>query len=158
MKPTRPPTPGEWSALSPGLAEALGRAGAHPHIVAAAHPGAKLSKAWRGQTPILTRGDAIWWPKAPTDASKPGLEAAMAVLQHELQHVLEYAGGQLTAAAYLANPKNWTYAYKLTPASRWSDFGAEQRASIVETLWWLERGGDEAALKEHRRVVPWAAS
>ena len=157
MKPTkRHLTPGEWAVLSPGLAGALRAAGAAPRIVDAAHPGAKVSKAWRGAAPILTRGNDIWWPGAPDDLSRPGREAAMALLQHELQHVLEYASGALSAAAYLANPKNWTYAYKLGPGSRWSDFGAEQRASIVEQLWRLERGGDAAALAAHRRIIPWA--
>jgi hypothetical protein len=125
-------------------------------VVDAPHAGAKLAALWRKSTPILTRGDDIWWPGAPADMAKPGLEGAMAVLQHELQHVLEYAQGRLSAAAYLASPHNWTYAYKLTPASRWNDFGAEQRASIVEELWRLERGGDPAKLAAHRKLVPWA--
>jgi hypothetical protein len=156
MKLTRPLTPGEWAALSPGLMDALRKAGSKPVIRDGAHPGAKVAKAWRGKTPILTRGDDIWWPGASEDFSRPGREAGMAVLQHELQHVLEYATGQLTAAAYLTDPRNWTYGYKLGPDSRWSDFGAEQRASIVETLWKLERGGDAAALAAHRKVIPWA--
>jgi hypothetical protein len=154
--PKRPLTLGEWSALSPGFAEALRDAGAQPRVVDGAHPGAKLSALWRGSTPILTRGDDIWWPGAPADMAKPGFEEVMAILQHELQHVLEYAQGRLTAAAYLTGPHNWTYAYKLSPASRWSDFGAEQRASIVEELWRLERGGDPTKLAAHRRLVPWA--
>ena len=156
MRPTRPLTGGEWAALSPGLMDALRASGAKPVIMDDAHPGAKVSKAWRGRTPILTRGDVMWWPDAPPDMSRVGREKQMAILQHELQHVLEYATGELNAAVYLTNPKNWTYAYKLGPAARWSDFGAEQRASIVEELWRLERGGDPAKLAEHRRVVPWA--
>ena len=156
MKPTRSLTAGEWAALSAGLMDALRKAGSKPRIRDAAHTGAKISKAWRGQVPILTRGDDIWWPDAPDDLSRPGQEKGMAILQHELQHVLEYATGQLNAAAYLTHPKNWIYDYKLTPASRWSDFGAEQRASIVEQLWRLERGGDAAALAAHRHVIPWA--
>ena len=152
----RPLTLGEWSALSPGLAVALRDAGARPRIVPRAHPGARISALWRDKTPILTRGDDIFWPGAARDMSAPGLEASMAVLQHELQHVLEYAEGRLTAAAYLGRPKNWIYAYTLKPGSRWNDFGAEQRASIVEALWWLERGDDPEQLEAHRRLVPWA--
>lgn len=138
------------------MAAALRDAGAKPTLVDADHPGAKLSTLWRGKAPILTRGDDIWWRGAPADISKPGWEASMAVLQHELQHVLEYAQGKLSAAAYLTGPHNWTYAYQIKPGSRWSDYGAEQRASIVEKLWWLEKGGDPAALEQHRRLVPWA--
>lgn len=152
----RPLTLGEWSSLSPGLAGALRDAGAAPRIVPRAHPGARISALWRGKTPILTRGDDIWWPGAAPDMSAPGRETSMAVLQHELQHVLEYAQGRLSAAAYLGKPRNWIYAYDLGPGSKWNDFGAEQRASIVETLWWLERGGDPEKLEAHRKLVPWA--
>lgn len=156
MKPGRGLTLGEWSSLSAGLASALRDAGARPIVVAAAHPGARLATLWRGKTPILTRGGEIWWPKAGPDLSLPSLEPDMAVLQHELQHVLEYAQNRLSAANYLTGPHNWTYDYVITPKSVWADFGAEQRASIVEALWWLERGGNEADIAEHRRLIPWA--
>jgi hypothetical protein len=150
----RPLTTGEWASLSPGLAEALRLAGAEPRIVPFAHPAARVSKLWRGKTPILTRGDEIWWPRAPWDFT--GDAAALPVLQHELQHVLEYAQGRLTAAAYLIDPRNWTYDYKLKPESRWTDFGAEQRASIVEELWRLERDKDRSALAAHQKLIPWS--
>jgi hypothetical protein len=150
----RPLTAGEWSSLSHGLAEALRLAAAAPRIVPAAHPAARVSSLWRGKTPILTRGDEIWWPGAPADFA--GDEAALPILQHELQHVLEYAQGRLTAAAYIVDPRNWTYQYKLTPTSRWADFGAEQRASIVETLWRIEHDKDRKGLAAHRKLIPWA--
>lgn len=150
----RPLTAGEWSSLSNGLADALRLAGSEPRVVAAAHPAARVTTLWRGKTPILTRGDEIWWPRAPADFT--GDTAALPVLQHELQHVLEYAQGRLSAAAYLIDPRNWSYEYKLKPESRWDDFGAEQRASIVEQLWRLERDKDRVALAAHRNLVPWA--
>ncbi len=60
---------------------------------------------------------------------------------------------------YAINPKNWVYGYKLDGASQWRRFGAEQRASIVEHLWLIERGlGLDATGEHHRRVIPWADS
>jgi hypothetical protein len=152
----RPLTLGEWSALSPGLAKALEEAGARPQVVPAAHPGAMVAGLWRGGAPVLTRGDKIFWPGAGDDFAKPGHDKAMSILQHELQHVLEYAQGQLSAATYLTGPHNWSYDYKLTPGCAWTDFGAEQRASIVEDLFWLERGGDGVKLAAYRGLIPWA--
>jgi hypothetical protein len=82
----------------------------------------------------------------------------MALLQHELQHVLEFAAGQLTPLGYAANPKNWIYRYTLDEASQWRRFGAEQRASIVEHMWLIERGLSlEADARNHRRVIPWTS-
>jgi len=90
----------------------------------------------------------------------------MATLQHELQHVLDYATGELTAARYLLNPRNWRYRYQLSPASRWRDFGAEQRASIAEHHWLLERGRADLVARDlsrdppprtaFRDLIPWA--
>ena len=79
----------------------------------------------------------------------------MALLQHELQHVLEFASGELSAVGYAFNPKNWRYGYTLDASSDWRRFGAEQRAAIVEHLWLIERGlGLEATPDHHRRVIP----
>ena len=64
----------------------------------------------------------------------------MAILQHELQHVLDYATGALRPGAMRPAPRNWIYRYELKPGARWRDFGAEQRASIVEDYWRIERG------------------
>ena len=152
----RPLTDGEWGALSPGLATALRAAGAEPLVRAAAHPAARIAALWRGGVPILTRGDLIWWPRAAADLSAPGLERAMAVLQHELQHVLDYRLGRLTALRYIVDPREWTYRWRL--GGDWSGYGAEQRAAIAESLWLMERGlspGDD--LEAVRQLVPWAA-
>ena len=47
----------------------------------------------------------------------------MSVLQHELQHVLEYATGELSVLRYVIWPPNWRYGYWLGPDSHWKDFG-----------------------------------
>jgi hypothetical protein len=77
----------------------------------------------------------------------------MAVLQHELQHVLDFSTGRLSALGYLANPKNWTY--QLPTDWDWRRLGAEQRAVLAEKLWRAEQGLAED-LAEVRRVIPWA--
>jgi hypothetical protein len=156
----RPLTQGEWSSLSPGLAQALRAAGVQPVIVARPAKAARIAALWRGATPIMALGAHIYWPRALQDMSGPQSTRAMAVLQHELQHVLEYAAGELSVARYVLGPRNWTYDYRLTSASRWRDFGAEQRASIVEHLWLIERRlmADPAAGADHRRVIPWVES
>jgi len=163
-------TPGEWGAVSPGLARALREAGAQPSLEPRAHPAARVAALWRGGTPILTRGgtpiltrgDVIWWPATPPDLSAPGHERGMSILQHELQHVLDFATGWLTAVRYLTHPRHWTYRWRLPDdasagGGAWDAFGAEQRASIAERLWLIERGlaprDDLAAL---RRLIPWA--
>ena len=81
----------------------------------------------------------------------------MALLQHELHHLWEYAVGDLTPLAYGLDPRNWRYRYRLEPHARWSDFGAEQRACIAEDLWLIERGhkGDEAGREMRCRLLPW---
>jgi hypothetical protein len=154
----RPLTEGEWSSLSPGLARALRTCAVQPVIVARPAKAARVAALWRGATPIMALGARIYWPGAMQDMSTVQSARAMAVLQHELQHVLEYATGELSVARYVAAPRNWTYGYRLTSASRWRDFGAEQRASIVEHLWLIERRlmADSAAGANHRRVIPWA--
>jgi hypothetical protein len=161
----RPLTEAECAQVSPGLMEALGRAGVAPWIIRRAHPGARVAALWRGATPILARPGRIFWPGAPEDLAGAG-DRALAILQHELQHVLDYATGELSAARYLLNPKNWRYRYELRPGARWRDFGAEQRASIAEHWWLLERGradlvardlhGPPPGLDLYRRVIPWA--
>ncbi|HLZ85303.1 MAG TPA: hypothetical protein VKQ54_17205 [Caulobacteraceae bacterium] len=149
-------TLGEWAALSPGLARALGDAGATPAIEPRAHPAARIAALWRGGTPILTRGEVIWWPGAPEDLSAPGRERGMAVLQHELQHVLDFASGWLTAFRYLTCTRHWTYRWRLSEGSHWDAYGAEQRASIAEQLWLMERGlAPDHDLAAVRRLVPW---
>lgn len=150
-------TPGEWGAVSPGLAQALRDAGAEPRLEPRAHPAARVAALWRGGTPILTRIEVIWWPGAPEDLSTPGQERGMAILQHELQHVLDFATGWLTALGYLTHPRHWTYRWRLSDGAAWEALGAEQRASIAERLWLIERRlaprDDLAAL---RRLIPWA--
>lgn len=144
----------EWAALSPGLAQALLAAGAQPRIRRWAHAGARLAGLWRGTIPILTRDDDIFWPQAPADVSA---SPAMALLQHELQHVLDYRSGWLTAAGYLCKPRHWRYAYRLGPNTRWDTLGAEQRAMVAEHIWLMENGRAPAGdLERLRALAPWA--
>ena len=75
---------------------------------------------WRGHVPILTLGDIIHWQTPPDDCCTPGREPHMAVLQHELQHVLEFATGELSTWRYAFNPRNWGYDFELKPDSRWT--------------------------------------
>jgi hypothetical protein len=153
-------TPGEWDALSEGLADALDAADVRPEIVAAPSGLARIVAVWRGRAPIMALGERIFWPSAPEDCSAPGREPDMAILQHELQHVLEFATGELGPLRYALNPRNWVYRYRLVPGRLWLDYGAEQRATIVEDLWRLEHGfkvaegPDEAARR--RALIPWA--
>ncbi|HUO21044.1 MAG TPA: hypothetical protein VMU59_00825 [Caulobacteraceae bacterium] len=148
----------EWSALSPGLREALHAARVEPRVVARASAPARLASLLRGATPIMVMGRRIFWPRALDDVSGAWNGRGMAVLQHELQHVLEFATGELSVLRYITRPNNWRYEYRIGPGSRWRDFGAEQRASIVEHLWLIERGvmADPAGGAHHRRVIPWA--
>jgi hypothetical protein len=157
MKDGRLITNGEWRALSAGLAAALRAAGAEPIIVPHSHPAAKLASLWRGGPTILTRGDAIWWGDAPDDLSAN--PHTMAVLQHELQHVLDYRLRLLSAVRYLANPLNWTYRWRLQAGRPWQAFGAEQRASMAEQLWRIEHGlAPPDNLYPLRKLIPWASS
>lgn len=148
----RPLTDAEWRALSPGLADALRARAITPRLIPRTHPAARVAALWRGGVPILTRGPEIWWPGAPSCLAQG---RAMAVLQHELQHVLDYADGHLTALRYLTHPRDWIYGWRL--GSRWEAYGAEQRASIVEHLWRMEHGlADAADLPAVRSLIPWA--
>jgi hypothetical protein len=148
----------EWARLSPGLATALRQAQVAPLIVARPSAPARIARLWRGRIPIMALGRRIYWPGAMEDMASPCTARAMAILQHELQHVLEYALGQLSPARYVSNARNWTYDYRLSADCIWSDFGAEQRASIVEHLWLIEHGllDDQHGGARHRRVIPWA--
>ena len=80
----------------------------------------------------------------------------MAVLQHELQHLLDFAEGRLTVAGYLALPHNWTYRWRLSQRLDWRRLGAEQRASVAEALWRAENAGDGSLADALRGVIPWA--
>ena len=94
------------------------------------------------------------WPNASRDFAGT---ADMAVLQHELQHLLEFATGRLSVAGYLLLPRNWTYRWGLGPELRWDRLGAEQRASVVEALWRAERSPAAAQMAaDLRAVIPWA--
>lgn len=156
----RPLTPGERAALSDGLAQALDAAGAAPEIISAPSGLARVVAVWRGRAPIMALGERIFWPSAPEDCSRPGREPQMAVLQHELQHVLEFATGELGVVRYALNPRNWIYGYRLAPGRGWRAYGAEQRATIVEDLWRLERGlkaaEDPGELERRRALIPWS--
>lgn len=145
-------TGAEWLALSPGLREALAAAGARPRIIARASWPGRVARLWRGRTPITTLGQTIYWPGAPDDLSSG---RAMAVLQHELQHVLDFATGALTRLGYLLTPSDWRYGYRLAGAV-WGRLGAEQRASVAEHLWLAERGLADFDLPALRRLAPWA--
>ena len=106
----------------------------------------------------MALGRTIWWQGAPEDISLPGLERQMSVLQHELQHVLEFARGDLSYIGYALLPFNWTYRYRLTPRTRWGDLGAEQRAQLVQDYWLAARRlpPDDTRLADFRRLIPWA--
>ena len=147
-------TRAEWAGLSAGLADALARAGVSPRIEARAHPGARIAALWRGAVPVMAVGRTIWWRGAKTDFAG---DPAMAVLQHELQHVLDYAQGRLSALGYLLAPRHWRYDVALSPGLAWDDLGAEQRASLAERLWRCERSDPRGeAVRMMRSVIPWA--
>jgi hypothetical protein len=80
----------------------------------------------------------------------------MAVLQHELQHVLDFADGRLTALGYLMLPRNWSYRWKLTERLSWTCLGAEQRACVAKALWRAERSNSTRMVAALRQVIPWA--
>jgi hypothetical protein len=150
----RPLAAEEERALSPGLAEALRRAGAQPVIVARAAIGARIASLWRGSVPVLAWFDQIFWPGALEDMSLD--PRRMATLQHELQHVLEYRTGELTPLGYALRPHNWRYGYTIEPGAVWASFGAEQRAEIAEDFWLVEHGLKFGSLAWYRELIPWA--
>jgi len=147
-------TKAERAGLTPGLTEALERVGLEPVIFARPSVLARIASLWRGSIPVMALGRTLYWPGAAQDFSV-GEGRVLGLLQHELQHLLDYAEGALTPVGYVLNPRNWVYRYRLTPTSRWLDFGAEQRAQIVQDLWEQEHLGLDAS--EHRRVTPWAS-
>jgi hypothetical protein len=147
-------TPAEAAQLSDGLGEALASAGVKPAIETRAHPAAHLARLRFGSVPIMAVGRTIWWPGARPDFAGT---ADMAVLQHELQHILDFADGRLTALGYLLAPHNWRYGWDLGQGLAWDQLGAEQRASMAEALWRAERSAaGSAAAAELRRTIPWA--
>ncbi|HWF78236.1 MAG TPA: hypothetical protein VN694_13785 [Caulobacteraceae bacterium] len=146
-------TAGEWSELSPGLAAALGAGDVAPQIEDRPHFAAHLVR-WRFRgPPIIAVGQTIWWPQARADLAGT---AQVGVLQHELQHLLDFAEGRLTVAGYLALPRNWTYRWTLSERLDWRGLGAEQRASVAEALWRAERFGDSHTADRLRDVIPWS--
>jgi hypothetical protein len=150
----RPLTREEVGGLSPGLAAALHSAGAQPTIVARPSIGARIARLWRGQVPVMAWFDTIFWPGALEDMSLD--PNRMAMLQHELQHVLEYRTGDLNPLAYAFQPRNWRYGYPIEPDADWRSFGAEQRAEIAEDLWLVEHGLKFGSLAWYRGLIPWA--
>ena len=147
-------TAGEWSDLSVGLVTALKEAGVAPRIAPRAHAGALVAQFWRGAPPIMTVGKTIWWPHARSDfAGRP----EMGLLQHELQHLLDFAEGSLTTVGYLLNPGHWKYRYDVTGRLEWDRLGAEQRASLAEDFWRSERSlPSRLPIEQLRAVIPWA--
>jgi hypothetical protein len=148
-------TSAEYAELSPGLSHALSVAGVTPLIDARAHPAAQTARLRFGNLPIMAVGRTIWWPNVRADLAGT---AAMAVLQHELQHLLDFADGSLSIAGYLLLPRNWTYRWTLSEGLRWNRLGAEQRASVAEALWRAERSPGQADVAAAlRAIIPWAA-
>jgi hypothetical protein len=146
-------TDGEWAGLSAGLGLALRAAKIDPLIVSKAHPVAYVAALWRGDRPIMAVGRTIWWPDAAADLAGA---RTMAILQHELQHLLDYAQGRLSPLGYLVQPRHWTYRYDLDRPLRWDGLGAEQRASLAEDYWMAEHNADTRALEALGRIIPWA--
>ena len=67
MTHTRELTAGERDALSPGLIQALERAGAAPVIASIVHPAARMASLWSFNYLRLThrQNPAIFWSTAP---------------------------------------------------------------------------------------------
>lgn len=152
----RPLTKAERDALSAGLWSALTESGVQPLIVARPSLPALIVSVWRGGAPVMVLGRRIYWPGALTDfAARPEL---MSVLQHELQHALEFGRGELSRLSYLLKPTNWIYRYRLGAGALWSDFGAEQRAMIVQHYFLAERGLLPSAepVETYQALIPWA--
>jgi hypothetical protein len=144
----------ERAELSPGLVGALSAAGVRPMIDPRPHPAAFLAQLRFGSLPIMAVGQTIWWPNARPDFAG---SADMAVLQHELQHILDFADGRLTMAGYLLLPHNWRYGWRLSDGPTWAQLGAEQRASMAEALWQAEQSAAESDLAAKlRSIIPWA--
>jgi hypothetical protein len=144
----------ERADLSNGLVNALSVAGVRPMIDGRAHPAALLARLRFGSLPIMAVGRTLWWPNARRDFAGSG---DMAILQHELQHILDFAEGRLTVLSYLLLPRNWRYRWELSDCRSWDRLGAEQRASVAEALWRAERSSAETELAATlRTIIPWA--
>ena len=150
-------TSAERGALSLGLDAALSEAGARPLIVARPSVLAVVASLWRGRPPIMVLGRRIFWPGALEDFSE-GPPRLMSILQHELQHVLEFRTGALTIFTYGLWPPNWRYGYRLTDVTAWPCLGAEQRAQVVQDYWLAQHGllAWPAPLEIYRNLIPWA--
>lgn len=150
-------TEGELAALNPGLVRAMAQVRAEPMIVARASILASISGLWRGHIPIMVLHRRIFWPGALTDFSLSERPDYMAVLQHELQHVLDFKTGELSLHRYALSPRDWRYRYRLELGRDFWSYGAEQRACMAEDLWRAENGlisaSQGAAL---RLTIPWA--
>ena len=147
-------SPAERAELSDGLVRALSAAGVKPMVDGRPHPAAFLARLRFGGLPIMAVGRTIWWPNARRDFAGTG---DMAVLQHELQHILDFAEGRLTVLGYLLLPHNWRYRWKLSDCVSWDRLGAEQRASMAEALWEAERSSTEGRVAAAlRAIIPWA--
>ena len=147
-------SPAERAGLSDGLVRALAAAEVTPMVDGRPHPAAFLARLRFGSLPIMAVGRTIWWPGARQDFSGTG---EMAVLQHELQHILDFAEGRLTVLGYLLFPRNWSYRWDLSDGLGWDRLGAEQRASMAEALWRAERSSSDGHVAATLRgVIPWA--
>lgn len=152
---TRRLAPAEWAELSSGLGRALSAARVTPLVDARPHPAAFVARLRFGSLPIMAVGRTIWWPNASPDFAQTD---DMAVLQHELQHVLDFAEGRLTGLGYLLLPHNWSYRWDLSDRRPWDRLGAEQRASMAEALWRAERSTTSVEVAAAlRAVIPWAS-
>jgi hypothetical protein len=144
----------ECADLSDGLVSALSAARVRPLVDRRPHPAAFLARLRFGSLPIMAVGRTIWWPNARQDFAGT---ADMAVLQHELQHILDFADGRLTVLGYLLLPGNWRYHWELSERLSWHRLGAEQRASMAEALWRAERSATESEVAATlRAIIPWA--
>lgn len=150
-------TDAERAALNPGLVAALARVRAEPVIVARASLLACLAGLWRGQIPVLVMHSRIYWPGALPCFAAGGRPGDLATLQHELQHVLDFRTGELTARGYAFSPRDWRYRYRLELGRDWWSYGAEQRAAMAEHLWLAENGlGQPSHGAALRLLIPWA--
>ena len=144
----------ERADLSEGLVNALAAVGVRPRVDSRPHPAAFPARLRFGSLPIMAAGRTTWWPHARQDFAGTG---EMAVLQHKLQHILDFAEGGLTVLGYPLLPHNWRYRWKLSDRLSWDRLGAEQRASMAEALWRAEHSSAEGQVAATlRAIIPWA--
>lgn len=77
-----------------------------------------------------------------------------ALLVHELVHCWQHQQG---VNLILHRPPWARYRYTLTPGKRFTAYGLEQQASIVEDAFWLRDGGTlsgKPGLVEYAKVIP----